>query len=263
MGPRGRWYSFRVKNLEIAPAKGKLGILLVGLGAVSTTTIAGVLAIRKGLASPIGSLTQMGTVRLGKRTEGRSPKIKEIVPLAELDNVVFGGWDIFADNSYQAARTAGVLDASLLDQIKPELEAITPMSAVFDQRYVKRLDGPNVKKGKNKRDLAEQLIADIRAFKAKHGCDRLVMIWCGSTEVFMVESPVHASLAAFEAALEASDPSIPSSMVYAYAALKEGIPYANGAPNLTCDIPAMMELAAQTRSPITGMDLKTGQTLIK
>src|SRR5512145_1516069 len=154
-----------VKNLEIAPAKGKLGVLLVGLGAVSTTTIAGVFAVRKGLASPIGSLTQMGTVRLGKRTEGRSPKIKEVVPIAELDDVVFGGWDIFEENSYQAARTAGVLETSLLDQIKPELEAIKPWPAVFDQRYVKRLDGPNVKKGKNKKDLAEQVRADIRNFK--------------------------------------------------------------------------------------------------
>src|SRR5262245_26819814 len=219
------------KGAPIADPKGKLGVLLVGMGAVTTTFVAGVLAIRKGLASPIGSLTQMGTVRLGKRTEGRSPKIKEIVPLAELDNVVFGGWDIFADNSYQAARTAGVLDTSLLDQIKPELEAITPMPAVFDQRYVKRLDGPNVKKGKNKKDLAEQLRADIRAFKKQHGVDRLVMVWCGSTEVFLKETAAHQSIEAFEKALEANDPSIPSSMVYAYAALMEDVPFANGAPN--------------------------------
>jgi myo-inositol-1-phosphate synthase len=252
-----------VKTPEIAPAKGKLGILLVGLGAVSTTTIAGVLAIRKGLASPIGSLTQMGTVRLGKRTEGRSPKIKEIVPLAELDNVVFGGWDIFADNSYQAARTAGVLDASLLDQIKPELEAITPMSAVFDQRYVKRLDGPNVKKGKNKRDLAEQLRADIRGFKKQHGLDRLVMVWCGSTEVFLKETAAHQSIESFEKALEANDVSIPSSMVYAYAALMEDVPFANGAPNLTVDVPAIMSLAQQRKLPVCGKDFKTGQTWIK
>jgi myo-inositol-1-phosphate synthase len=252
-----------VKTPEIAPAKGKLGILLVGLGAVSTTTIAGVLAIRKGLASPIGSLTQMGTVRLGKRTEGRSPKIKEIVPLAELDNVVFGGWDIFADNSYQAARTAGVLDTSLLDQIKPELEAITPMPAVFDQRYVKRLDGPNVKKGTNKKDLAEQLRADIRGFKKQHGVDRLVMVWCGSTEVFLKESAAHQSIEAFEHALEASDPSIPSSMVYAYAALMEDVPFANGAPNLTVDVPAILSLAQQRKLPICGKDFKTGQTWIK
>jgi myo-inositol-1-phosphate synthase len=252
-----------MKPVSIQPAKGKLGILLVGLGAVSTTVIAGVLAIRKGLAKPIGSLTQMGTIRLGKRTDNRSPRINEVLPLASIDDVVFGGWDLFDDNCYDAAKTAGVLESSLLESIRPDLEAITPMPAVFDRQYVKRLDGPNVKKGKNKRDLAEQVIADIRKFKADNGLDRLVMVWCGSTEVFMQESAVHQSLAAFEAALEANDQAIPSSMVYAYAALKEGIPYANGAPNLTCDIPAMVELAAQTTSPITGKDLKTGQTLIK
>ena len=252
-----------MKNPEIAPAKGKLGILLVGLGAVSTTTIAGVLAIRKRLASPIGSLTQMGTVRLGKRTEGRSPKINEVVPLAGLDNVVFGGWDIFEENSYQAARTAGVLDTSLLDQIKPELEAIKPWPAVFDQRYVKRLDGPNVKKGKNKKDLAEQVRADIRNFKKQHGLDRMVMVWCGSTEVFMKESGAHQSIDAFEKALEANDPTIPSSMVYTYAALMEDVPYANGAPNLSVDIPAMMALAQQNKLPIVGKDFKTGQTWMK
>jgi myo-inositol-1-phosphate synthase len=252
-----------VKNLEIAPAKGKLGILLVGLGAVSTTTIAGVLAIRRGLANPIGSLTQMGTIRLGKRTEGRSPKIKEAVPLVDLDNIVFGGWDIFEENSYQAARTAGVLEQSLLDQIKPELEAIKPWPAVFDQRYVKRLDGPNVKKGKNKKDLAEQLRADIRNFKKDNGLDRMVMVWCGSTEVFMKESAAHQSIEAFERALEANDAAIPSSMVYTYAALMEDVPYANGAPNLSVDIPAMMALAQQKKLPIVGKDFKTGQTWMK
>ena len=252
-----------MKPASIQPAKGSLGILLVGLGAVSTTVIAGVFAIRKGLAKPIGSLTQMGTIRLGKRTEGRSPRIADVLPIAAIDDVVFGGWDLFDDNCYEAAKTAGVLEASLLESIRPELEAIKPMPAVFDRQYVKRLDGPNVKKGKNKKDLADQVIADIRQFKASNGLDRLVMVWCGSTEVFMQESAAHQSLAAFEAALEASDPTIPSSMVYAYAALKEGIPFANGAPNLTCDVPAMVELAAQTKSPITGKDLKTGQTLIK
>jgi myo-inositol-1-phosphate synthase len=252
-----------VKNPEIAPATGKLGILLVGLGAVSTTTIAGVLAVRKGLANPIGSLTQMGTIRLGKRTEGRSPKINETVPLVNLDNVVFGGWDIFEENSYQAARTAGVLETSLLDQIKPELEAIKPMTAVFDQRYVKRLDGPNVKKGKNKKDLAEQLRADIRTFKKDNNLDRLVMVWCGSTEVFLKESAAHQSVDAFEKALQANDPSIPSSMVYTYAALMEDVPFANGAPNLSVDVPAMMALAQQKKLPICGKDFKTGQTWIK
>src|SRR5690242_20469485 len=238
--------------VDIAPARGKLGVMLVGLGAVSTTTIAGVLAIRKGLAKPIGSLTQMGTVRLGKRTEGRSPKISDVVPLATLDDLVFGGWDIFEDDCYAAARTAGVIEPSLLDQVRPELERIRPWPAVFDQRYVKRLDGPNVKKGKNKKDLAEQVVADIRTFKREHGLDRLVMVWCGSTEVFMTETPAHETLAAFERALEANDPSIPSSMIYAYAAIREGIPYANAAPNLTADIPALVELAAKTKSPLAG-----------
>ncbi|HXR43216.1 MAG TPA: inositol-3-phosphate synthase, partial [Pseudolysinimonas sp.] len=189
--------------IDITPAKGKLGLLLVGLGAVSTTTIAGVMAIRKGLAQPIGSLTQMGTIRLGKRTEGRAPKISEFAPLAGLDDIVFGGWDIFEEDCYAAARTAGVLENSQLEQVRGELEAVKPMPAVFDQRYVKRLNGPNVKKGKNKRDLAEQLIADIRAFKANNGCDRLVMLWVGSTEVFMKEGPVHQTLASFEKGLEA------------------------------------------------------------
>src|SRR6478735_4977379 len=252
-----------MKPVEIAPAQGKLGILLVGLGAVSTTFIAGVLAVRKGLATPIGSLTQMGTIRLGKRTEGRSPRIADLFPLAKLDDVVFGGWDIFKENTYEAAKTAGVLESPLLEQIRPELEAINPWPAVFDQRYVKRLDGPNVKKGKNKRDLAEQLIADIRKFKADNKLDRLVLVWCGSTEIYLTESPAHQSVAAFEKALEANDPSIPSSMIYAYAAIKEGIPYANAAPNLSADIPALIQLAQQTGSPLCGKDLKTGQTLIK
>jgi myo-inositol-1-phosphate synthase len=249
--------------VEIASARGKLGVLLVGLGAVATTTIAGVFAIRKGLALPIGSLTQMGTIRLGKRSEARAPKINEFVPLAGLDDIVFGGWDIFEEDCYAAARTAGVLEADQLEKVRGELEAIKPMPAVFDQRYVKRLDGPNVKKGKNMRDLADQLVADIRAFKAKHGCDRLVMIWTGSTEVFMTQTPAHASVASFERALEENDESIPSSMVYAYAAIREGIPFANAAPNLTADVPAMLELAARTRAPLAGNDMKTGQTLIK
>ena len=248
---------------EIAAAKGKLGILLVGLGAVSTTTIAGVLAIRKGLAKPIGSVTQMGAIRLGKRTENRSPLIKDFVPLASLDDVVFGAWDIFEENAYEAAKTAGVLDKDLLEQIRPELEAVKPMSAVFDRRYVKRLDGPNVKKGKNKKDLAEQLVEDMRQFKQQNNCDRLVMIWCGSTEVYLTESASHASVEALEKGLEANDDNIPSSMIYAYAAIREGIPYANAAPNLSADIPALLELAAKTGSPLAGKDLKTGQTWMK
>ena len=249
--------------LLIAPAHGKLGVLLVGLGAVSTTTIAGVYAIRKGLAQPIGSLTQMGTIRLGKRTESRTPRIKDFVPLASLDDIVFGGWDIFEADCYSAARTAGVLEPAQLEQVRGELEAVRPMPAVFDQRYVKRLAGPNVKNGKNKRDLAEQVVADIRGFKEKHGCDRLVMVWCGSTEVYMTQTAVHATVASFEKGLEESDDAIPSSMIYAYAALREGIPFANAAPNLTADIPAMLELAARTKAPLAGNDMKTGQTLIK
>ena len=248
---------------EIAPADGRLGVLLVGLGAVSTTFIAGVHAIRKGLAPPTGSLTQMGTVRLGERTEGRTPLVKDFVPIAALDDLVFGGWDIFDENCYEAAKTAGVLEPALLEQVRPELEAIRPWPAVFDQQYVKRLMGPNVKTGATKRALAAQVIADIRKFKAEHALDRVVLVWCGSTEVFMQEAPVHASLEAFEEALDRSDPLIPSSMIYAYAAIKEGVPYANAAPNLSADIPALTELAAQTGSPLAGKDLKTGQTLIK
>jgi len=252
-----------VKPQKIEKAEGKLGIMLVGLGAVSTTTIAGVIAIRRGLAKPIGSLTQMGTIRLGKRTEGNSPRIKDFVPLASLDDVVFGGWDIFEDNCYEAAKTAGVLDAELLEQIRPELEAIKPWPAVFDRKYVKRLDGPNVKKGKNKKDLADQVRGDIQKFKKDHGLARMVMVWCGSTEIYLTETAAHARIESFEKALEASDDSIPSSMIYAYAAIKEGIPYANAAPNLSADIPALIQLAQQSGSPICGKDLKTGQTLIK
>ena len=237
--------------------------MCVGLGAVATTFIAGVFAVRRGIASPIGSMTQMGTIRLGKRTEGRLPLVRDFVPLADLNDIVFGGWDIFQDNCYESAKHAGVLESSLLDQIKPELEAIKPWKAVFDRYYVKRLDGPNVKTGKNKRDLAEQLRADIRAFKADHDLSRLVMIWCASTEIFMTESPAHESIEAFEKGLEANDPSIPSSMIYAYAALMEGVPFANGAPNLTVDVPAMMDLAHKHQVPVTGKDFKTGQTLLK
>ena len=251
------------KGLSIAPAEGKVGILLVGLGAVSTTTIAGIMAIRKGIAKPIGALTQMGTIRLGKRTEGRSPLVRDFVPLASLDDLVFGGWDIFEDNCYEAAKTAGVIETATLDQIKDELSAVKPMPAVFDRQYVKRLDGPNVKKGKTKKDLAEQLIADIRKFKSDNKLDRLVLVWCGSTEIFLTESAAHQSLAAFEKGLENNDPSIPSSMIYAYAAIHEGLPYANAAPNLSADVPALLELAQKTGSPVAGKDLKTGQTLIK
>ena len=248
---------------DIAPAKGKLGVLLVGLGAVSTTLIAGVHAVRRGLAAPIGSLTQMGTIRLGKRTDGRSPLIKDFVPLASLDDVVFGVWDIFEDDCYEAARTAGVIAPDLLSQLKGDLSEIKPWPAVFARHYVKRLDGPNVKKGATKRDLSTAVRADIQQFKEANQIDRLVMIWCGSTEIFMTEGDAHASLSAFERALDENDPAVPSSMIYAHAALKEGIPFANAAPNLTVDTSAMLELAAETGSPLAGKDLKTGQTLIK
>jgi myo-inositol-1-phosphate synthase len=251
------------KPVEIAPAQGKLGILLVGLGAVATTFVAGVISVRKGIAKPIGSMTQMGTIRLGKRTDGHSPLVKDFVPLADLNDIVFGGWDIFEDNVYESAKNAGVLDDRLLEQIRPELEAIKPWKAVFDRHYVKRLDGPNVKVGKNKLDLAAQVIEDIRKFKQDNGLSRLVMIWCASTEIFLTEGPSHQTIEALEKGLAENDPNIPSSMVYAYAALKEGIPFANGAPNLTVDVPAMLDLAAKNKVPLCGKDFKTGQTLIK
>jgi myo-inositol-1-phosphate synthase len=248
---------------EIRPASGKLGILLPGMGAVATTFIAGVEAIRRGLSRPIGSLTQMGTVRLGKRTEGRNPRIAELVPLASLDDVVFGGWDVYPDSAYEAARKAGVLSHEHLTALKPFLDTVKPWPAVFDPVYVKKLQGENVKKGKSKRDLAEQVEADIARFKKEHGLDRLVMVWCGSTEVYRQAGEVHSSLEKFEKGLEASDPDILPSMIYAYAAIKAGIPYCNGAPNLSADFPAMLELAKRTGAPISGKDFKTGQTLMK
>jgi myo-inositol-1-phosphate synthase len=237
--------------------------MLVGMGAVSTTFIAGTLLIKKGLAPPIGSLAEMGTVRLGKRTEGRSPLIKDFVPLAGLDDLVFGAWDIFEDNGFEAATTAGVIEPGLLEQIRPELEAIKPWPAVFDQRYVKRLMGTNIKTGANKFDLAQQVREDMRRFKETHQLDRLVMIWCGSTEIFLTPSDAHQTVEAFEAAMKSNADEISSSMVYAYAALKEGIPYANAAPNLSADFPALDQLAIDNGSPVCGKDLKTGQTLIK
>jgi len=245
------------------PAKGKLGVMIPGMGAVATTFVAGVEAVRRGLAKPIGSLTQGGTIRLGKRTEGRSPKIKEFLPLAGLDDLVFTGWDIFSDDMYASARNAGVLENELLDQIKPFLQSIKPRKAVFDHNYVKKLDGPNVKKGKNKMDLAEQLRDDIRDFKKSSGADRLIMIWCGSTEVFLRPGEVHSSLKAFEKGLTQNDENIAPSMIYAYAALSENVPFANGAPNLTVDIPVMHELSRTHEAPICGKDFKTGQTLLK
>jgi myo-inositol-1-phosphate synthase len=248
---------------EIAPASGKLGVMIPGMGAVATTFVAGVEAIRKGISSPIGSLTQMGTIRLGKRTEGRSPKINDFVPLAQLNDLVFTGWDIFEDDMYAAAGKAGVLDRSLLEQVKPFLSSIKPRKAVFDKNYVKKLDGPNVKKGKNKMELAEQVRQDIQEFKHTSGADRLVMIWCGSTETFIETGNMHRSVEALEKAMHENNENIAPSMIYAYAAMKEGVPFANGAPNLTVDIPAMHQLSKQMEAPICGKDYKTGQTLIK
>ena len=251
------------KGVEIIPAEGKLGVLLVGLGAVSTTFVAGVEAIKRGLAQPVGSLTQMGTIRLGKRTDNNVPRIKDFVPLASLEDIVFGAWDIFPDNAFEAATNAGVLEKDLLNQVSEQLASLKPMPAVFEQNYVKRLHGENVKAGKNKMELAEQLIDDIARFKSENGCDRLVMVWAASTEIFLEESDVHRSLDAFERGLYDSDPSIAPSMIYSYAALKSGVPFANGAPNLTVDIPAMVELADKMRVPICGKEIKTGQTWMK
>ena len=247
----------------IAPAQGRLGVLLPGMGAVATTFIAGVEAIRRGLSRPIGSLTQMGTVRLGKRTDGRNPRISDFVPLAPLKDVVFGGWDIYRDDAYEAAKKAGVLNHEHLAALKPFLETVKPWPAVFDPAYVKRLQGENVKKGKNKRDLAEQVADDIERFKKENNLSRLVMVWCGSTEVYKQVGEVHQTVEKLEKGLEANDPEIPPSMIYAYAAIKAGIPYANGAPNLSADVPALIDLAKKRGAPIGGKDFKTGQTFMK
>jgi myo-inositol-1-phosphate synthase len=251
------------RDSRIPSAKGKLGVLLPGMGAVTSTFIAGVELVKKGLGKPIGSLTQLQTIRLGKRYENRSPLIKDFVPLASLDQLVFGGWDFFTDDMFVAATKAGVLDAAQLAPIKKELEAIRPMSAVYDPAYIRNIKAANPKKGKTKWDLAQQVISDIESFKKKNGCDRLVMLWCGSTEVLPNASPVHEDLEALEQGLKDSAPEIPPSMIYAYAALKSGIAYGNGAPNLSADIPAMVELAELTGAPIMGKDFKTGQTLMK
>jgi myo-inositol-1-phosphate synthase len=249
---------------EIAPAEGKLGVLCVGLGAVASTFIAGVENARRGLGRPIGSLTQMATIRLGKRTDQRVPLIRDFVPLASLDDLVFGAWDPIPDDAYESCRKCGVLDRhEHVEPIAGFLKAIVPMPAVFDQHYVKRLTGTNVKTGRTKRELAEQLRQDLRDFKARHGCDRLVMIWCASTEIFITPGPAHESLAAFERAMETGDPSIAPSMLYAWAALMEGVPFMNGAPNLCVDIPALEQLAQDRRVAIGGKDFKTGQTMVK
>ena len=249
---------------DTQPPAGRLGVLLPGLGAVATTVVAGVEAVRQGLALPVGSISQMNTIRLGKRTEGRTPLVRELVDLAGLDQLVFGAWDPIPDNAFESAVAAGVLDRPRhLDPIQSFLESVVPMSAVFDTNYVKRLDGPNQKRGATKMDLAEQLRDDIRRFKKTRDCDRAVMIWCGSTEVFLRAGPAHASPEAFEQALRESDPAVAPSMIYAYAAIMEGVPYANGAPNLSADVPALEQLARDRGVPISGKDFKTGQTLMK
>ncbi|MCI0434272.1 MAG: inositol-3-phosphate synthase, partial [Gemmatimonadetes bacterium] len=247
----------------IQPAGGRLGVLLPGMGAVATTFIAGVETVRRGIAQPIGSLTQLSHIRLGRRTEDRNPLIREFVPLASLDDLAFAGWDPIPDDAYETAVKAGVLQRDHTEPIRDFLAAIRPMPAVFDRKYVKRLDGSNVKSGPNKRELGEQLREDIRTFRRDAQCDRLVMVWCGSTEIFLTPGETHQTLSAFEKAMAQNDPSIAPSMVYAWAALQEGVPFANGAPNLTVDIPAMHELARQRGVPIAGKDFKTGQTMMK
>ncbi len=248
---------------SIPPAKGRLGILTPGLGAVATTFMAGVESIRRGHSKPIGSLTQMATIRLGKRTENRSPLIKDFVPLASLDDIVFGAWDPIPDDALTAAKKAGVLEERDLDRVAEFLKGIKPMPAVFDNKYVTRLTGTNVKKGKTKRDLAEQLRQDIRDFKSKNKCDRIVIVWCASTEIFIKAGPQHATIEQFEKAMEKNDDAIAPSMLYAYAAIMEGVPFCNGAPNLCVDTPALLKLAQDRGVPISGKDFKTGQTWMK
>jgi myo-inositol-1-phosphate synthase len=246
------------------PAAGRLGVLLPGMGAVATTFIAGVEAVRRGMSRPIGSLTQLAHIRLGKRTDNRNPLIHELVPLASLDQLVFGGWDPIPDNAYESAVNAGVLQRhEHIEPLADFLKGIKPMPAVFDRRYVKNLDGPNVKQGGTKRELGEQLREDIRRFKQEHNCERLVMVWCASTEAFMAGGEAHSTLEKFEAAMERSDDAIAPSMIYAWAALQEGVPFANGAPNLTVDIPAIQQLAKRQGLPIAGKDFKSGQTMMK
>jgi len=249
--------------VRIAPADGRLGVLIPGIGAVSTTFLAGIEAVKRGLGEPIGSLTQLATIRLGKRTEGRTPRIKDFVPLAGLNDIVAGGWDIYEDNGYEAALKAQVLDKALIEKVKEPLGNLKPMKAVFDPEYVRRINGPNVKQGKHKMELAEALMDDIEQFRKSNNCTRLVMIWCGSTEVFHRPAQVHQTVKEFEAGLLGNDPEIAPSQIYAYAALKSGVPFANGAPNLTHDIPALLDIARERQVPVCGKDFKTGQTFMK
>ncbi len=251
------------KPTKIEAPKGKLGVLTPGMGAVSTTFMAGVELVRKGKAQPTGSLTQLSTIRLGKRTEGRSPLIHDFVPLGKLQDLVFGGWDIFPDNAYEAASKAGVLDAHHLHEVEGFLSKIRPMPAAFDQNYVKNLSGKNVKKGKTKYDLALEIQDDIKTFRKKSGVSRLVVIWCGSTEIYLTPSEVHGTPEKLVEAMKANHPAIAPSMLYAWAAITSGVPFANGAPNLTVDVPALEKLALEHNVPICGKDFKTGQTLMK
>ncbi len=251
------------KPARIEPAEGRLGVLLPGMGAVATTFMAGVMLARRGLARPFGSLTQMGTIRLGRRDEGRSPLIRDFVPLASLDDIVFGGWDLFPVNAYEAAIEADVLSASHLAAVEDELSTVTPWPAVFFPEYVRRLRGEHVKKERGRRELVEAVREDIRRFKRDHGVSRCVAVWCGSTEVLNPPAPIHASVKAFESALDRDDPAISPSMIYAYACLSEGVAFANGAPNLSVDTGALTDLAREMRVPISGKDFKTGQTFMK
>ena len=248
---------------SIAKHQGKLGILLPGLGAVATTFVAGCMLVRKGLAKPIGSLTQMGTIRLGKRTDNRAPLIKDFVDLAPLDDLVFGGWDILSENAHETALHAEVLERRHLDPIADELSRVAPMKGAFFPEYVKRLNGTHVKQAPNKAALVEQLREDIRTFLRENGCDRAVAVWCGSTEIYQAASEVHETIDAFEKGLLDNHPNISPSQLYAWACVLEGVPYANGAPNLSVDFPAIQELAKKHRVPIAGKDFKTGQTLMK
>ncbi len=248
---------------SIAAAKGKLAVLTPGMGAVATTLYAGVEAVKRGLAKPIGSYTQMGQIRLGKRTENRWANVSDLVPLAKLEEIVFGGWDIFPQNAYEAAKHAQVLEKDLVEALKEPLSKIKPMSAVFDREFIKRIDGPNVKTGKTKMDLADQLRADIKNFMKENGCDRAVMVWCASTEVYTPPTAVHATLKTFEEGLRNNDPAISPAQIYTYAALMERVPYANGSPNVSVEMPCIQELALEMATPICGSDFKTGQTLLK
>ncbi len=251
------------EKLSISPASGRLGVLTPGLGAVATTFIAGVIAARQGLAAPIGSVSQMAHIRLGKREEGRNPLIRDFVPLAGLDDLVFGGWDPISSNVLEAARTCGVLDEKDIAPVSSELEGIVAMDAVFDNRWVKKLDGKRVKNLDSKWEQAQALMEDIEKFRVDNECDRLVMVWCGSTEAFQEASEVHESVDSFEAGLKSNDENIAPSQIYAYAAIMSGVPFANGAPNLALDIPCMVELAKSRGVPVAGKDFKTGQTLMK